>query len=88
MSCTRTLALSLPFLALCFAPSFAQAQLCPNATDTFWKNDKLPQVPPGGPLAVTVIAGLCDGEAAAQVTATAAARAASTPSRTSRSTTA
>lgn len=44
----------------------ASAQVCPNATDTFWQNDTLPQVPTGS-LPTAVIRGLCEGEAGAQV---------------------
>lgn len=42
------------------------AQTCASPTDNFWKNDNLPQVPMGG-FAVSIIQGLCEGEALAQV---------------------
>lgn len=38
------------------------AQTCPSPTNNFWKNDSLPNVP-AGPLPVSVIRGLCEGEA-------------------------
>lgn len=53
-------------LASMLAPS-AAAQLCANATDHFWKNDNLPQVPPGTPVGISIIQGLCENEAAASV---------------------
>lgn len=46
--------------------SLATAQICPNATDTFWKNDTLPQVP-GAAVGVSIIQGLCENEAAGSV---------------------
>lgn len=49
------------FLALAWLASAAPAQLCGNG-ETFFKNDKLPQVP-GGPAQISVIPGLCEGEA-------------------------
>jgi hypothetical protein len=42
------------------------AQACPSGMDTFWKNDNLPDIP-GGPLTVSVIQGLCEGEAAGSI---------------------
>ncbi len=45
------------------APAFAAGQLC---NDNFWKNDSLPDNPMGA-ITVSVIPGLCEGEAAAQV---------------------
>lgn len=44
----------------------AEAQACPGPTQTFWKNDTLPDIPTG-PLAISVIPGLCEGEGAATV---------------------
>src|SRR5688572_21837672 len=51
--------LSASAIALC--ASFSVAQTCSSAGDLFLKNDDLPQVP--GQQTVTVIPGLCDGEA-------------------------
>ncbi|MFT7463244.1 MAG: hypothetical protein ACI9EF_001588 [Pseudohongiellaceae bacterium] len=42
------------------------AQVCDNPADNFWQNDNLPQVPAGS-LTVSIIQGLCEGEALAQV---------------------
>lgn len=53
-------------LALALLSPAAASQTCDNAGDTFWKNDILPDVP-GGSFAVSIIPGLCEGEAAAQV---------------------
>ena len=44
----------------------AAAQTCPGASDLFWKNDTLPQVPSGA-TPVAVVPGLCPGEAAGSV---------------------
>ena len=44
----------------------ASAQSCPGVGQTFWKNDTLPDVPTG-PISVSVIPGLCEGEGAATV---------------------
>ncbi len=49
--------------ALTLLAAALPAQLCPSGSDTFWKNDNLPQNP-SGPLSVSVIPGLCEGEAA------------------------
>jgi len=65
MLASRRVATALAIAAL--ITPFASGQLCPNATDTFWKNDTLPQVPGGGALAVSIIQGLCENEAAASV---------------------
>lgn len=48
---------------LAFAPAFAAGQLC---NDNFWKNDVLPDNPQGS-FTISVIPGLCENEAAAQV---------------------
>lgn len=53
-------------VAFAFCAPFAAAQVCPNATDTFWKNDTLPAVP-GAPVGVSIIQGLCENEAAGSV---------------------
>lgn len=63
MTSFRTLGLA---LGLALLAPITTAQLCDDPTDTFWKNDILPQVP-GGAMAVSIIPGLCEGEAAAQV---------------------
>jgi hypothetical protein len=47
--------------ALVSCASFASAQICASSGDIFLANDGLPQVP--GQQTVTVIPGLCDGEA-------------------------
>ncbi len=44
------------------ASAVVHAQTCPNGTDTFWKNDTLAQVPSGFQN-VSIIPGLCEGEA-------------------------
>jgi hypothetical protein len=44
----------------------AAAQLCPLPSDEFYRNDLLDQVP-AGLLGVSVIGGLCEGEAAASI---------------------
>lgn len=46
--------------------SLASAQACPSGMDTFWKVDKLPAIPSGS-ITISVIPGLCEGEAAANV---------------------
>jgi hypothetical protein len=46
--------------------SAASAQVCPSPTNSFWKNDHLPNNPQG-PLTISVIPGLCEGEGAANV---------------------
>lgn len=56
------LCLALLSLAIPFAARPAVAQSCGSPTDTFWKNDILPQNP-GGLASVSVIPGLCEGEA-------------------------
>ena len=43
------------------------AQQCPDSSDTFWKNDKLPDIPGGAPVGISIIPGLCEGEAAGSV---------------------
>lgn len=43
------------------------AQQCPAASDNFWKNDKLPDIPVGAPVGISIIPGLCEGEAAGSV---------------------
>lgn len=48
------------FLGL--ALSAAPAQSCASGTDTFWKNDNLPDNP-GTPTGISIIPGLCEGEA-------------------------
>ena len=48
------------FLALLWLASAAPGQLC-GTGETFFKNDKLPQVP-GGAVPISVIPGLCEGE--------------------------
>ncbi len=63
MTSSRTLGLA---LGLSLLTPLTAAQLCADPTDTFWKNDTLAQVP-GGLTAVSIIPGLCEGEAAAQV---------------------
>ena len=63
MQITRTLLAS---LALSLLPGLAAAQLCPSGTDTFYKNDILPDVP-GGTFSFSVIPGLCEGEACGSV---------------------
>ena len=60
----RTLATAALSLAALTAP--ASAQVCPSPTNTFWKNDSLPDAP-SGPISVSVIPGLCEGEGAANV---------------------
>ena len=62
----RSRALLCAFLAVLsfLFPGVAQAQVCPLPSDTFWKNDILPDVP-AGPLQISIILGLCPGEAAA-----------------------
>lgn len=42
------------------------AQGCQTGTDTFWKRDTLP-VTPTGPMAVSIIQGMCEGESAGVV---------------------
>jgi hypothetical protein len=49
------------FLSL--AVSALPAQLCPSGSDTFWKNDTLPDNPGGAPIGLSVIPGICEGEA-------------------------
>ncbi|MFG0316159.1 MAG: hypothetical protein ACF8XB_02705 [Planctomycetota bacterium JB042] len=59
----------LPFVSLAFAliaATTATAQVCSSATDSFWKNDTLPNVP-GSPVGVSIIQGLCENEAAGAV---------------------
>lgn len=51
-------------LALCLAAAPLLAQSCPG--NNFWKNDTLPNNP-SSVTAVSVIQGMCEGEAAAQV---------------------
>ncbi len=46
--------------------SSSAAQTCDDPTDNFWKNDTLAQVPSGS-VGVSIIQGLCEGEALAQV---------------------
>ena len=55
---------ALLFLAAGALPAFAQS--CPSGADSFWKNDILPDNPTG-PLSVSIIAGFCEGEAAASI---------------------
>jgi hypothetical protein len=55
---------SMIVLLVCLAP--AAAQVCATGTETFLKNDNLPQVP-SGPTATSVIQGLCEGEACGAV---------------------
>jgi hypothetical protein len=45
----------------------ARAQICPNASDVFYKNDIFPQVTPSTGLALAIVPGLCEGEAAGSV---------------------
>ncbi|MAG56655.1 MAG: hypothetical protein CMJ83_10230 [Planctomycetes bacterium] len=52
-------------IALCAAP--AGAQLCPAAGQTFWSRDSIPQNPGSNPTGVSIIQGMCEGEAAAVV---------------------
>lgn len=55
--------------ALVFAAALgtdARAQICPSPSDVFYKNDIFPQVP-SGPLALAIVPGLCEGEAAGSV---------------------
>ncbi|MSR74437.1 MAG: hypothetical protein EXS14_03050 [Planctomycetes bacterium] len=47
--------------------SVLSAQACPTASNTFWKRDTLPAIPGSSPLSLSVIQGLCEGEAAAVV---------------------
>lgn len=65
MTSRTTCAFSLLAFALAIVPAVAQP--CPNTGDTFWQNDNLPPNPPQIPTAVSVIPGLCEGEAAASV---------------------
>lgn len=52
---------ALPLLLLaCAVP--AAAQVCPDPQNNFWKNDSLPDVP-GGVLPVSIVQGVCEGEA-------------------------
>jgi len=44
----------------------AAAQICSSPDATFWKNDTLPQVPSGAET-ISIIPGLCEGEAAGMV---------------------
>ncbi len=53
-------------LLVAFAPSIAFAQLCQSPTDTFWKNDTIPQIPTGQ-TPVAIIQGLCENEALGSV---------------------
>lgn len=53
-------------LALATLVGLAPAQTCPSPTNTFWKNDGLPDNPQGQ-LTISVIPGLCEGEGAANV---------------------
>ncbi len=57
-----TSALACAAAAGLFAPALS-AQTCPNGTDTFWKNDILPDNPGGSPQNISIIPGLCEGEA-------------------------
>ncbi len=43
----------------------ATAQICPSPSDTFWKNDILPDNP-ATPQNIAVVPGVCEGEAVAQ----------------------
>jgi hypothetical protein len=56
----RAFAFAVLAAAACAAP--AAAQNCPSGTDLTFKNDNLPLVPVG-PIAASVIPGLCEGEA-------------------------
>jgi hypothetical protein len=54
------------FLASMVCGGLAHGQACGTATSKFWKNDILPQIPSGA-TAVSIIPGLCEGEAAGSV---------------------
>lgn len=53
-------------LSLFAAAGLAHGQACNSAQSNFWKNDLLPQIP-SGVTAVSVVPGLCEGEAAGSV---------------------
>lgn len=57
---------ALSLLALVALAPSSLAQTCPGVTDTFWKNDTLPDNPSGS-FGISVIPGLCEGEGAATV---------------------
>ncbi len=60
----RTCSTLVLLVVLC---SVLSAQACPSPSDTFWKRDTLPAIPGATPLAISVIQGLCEGEAGAVV---------------------
>lgn len=51
-------------IALLAASTTAFSQVC---GDNYWSNDILPVIPPSDPVSISLIPGLCEGEAAAQV---------------------
>ncbi len=55
---------ALAALALLTLTTSALSQAC---AFNFWSNDNLPQVPPPTPTGISIVPGLCEGEAAAQV---------------------
>lgn len=63
MRLLRTAPSAATALAIALAAAPALGQTCSNPTDTFWKNDVLPQVLTGS-LQISVVPGLCPGESA------------------------